>query len=72
MNIIPATFNQVGGAFRFTGKDGSTEFSIIGFAVSDKGEVEKAITFPTIPKGAKIERHNGVSGWEAFSLEVQP
>ena len=70
MNIIPATFNQIGGAFRFTGKDGATEFSIIGFVVSDTGDIQKAITFPAIPKSAKVERHNGVSGWEAFSLEV--
>lgn len=68
--VIPATFNQIGGAFRFIGKDGTVEFSIIGFVVSDSGEIEKAITFPKVPKGARVERHDGVNGWAAFSLEA--
>ena len=68
--IIPANFHQLGGAFRFNGKDGTAEFSIIGFLVSDSGDIEKAITFPKVPKGAKVERHDGVNGWAAFSLEV--
>ena len=68
--IIAANLNQTGGAFRFKDKNGATEFTIIGFVVNDAGEVEKAVTFPTIPKSAAIERHNGVNGWAAFSLEA--
>ena len=69
--IIPANFHQIGGQFRFTPKGGkSQEFFIVGFAVSDTGEVTKTVTFPAIPKGSTIERHDGVNGWAAFSLEV--
>ena len=68
--IIPAT-NLVSATFRFIGKDRkTTKFSIVGFVVSDSGEIEKAITFPKVPKSAAIEHHTGVSGWEPFSLEV--
>jgi len=69
--IIPATFNQIGGAFRFTPKgDRAQEFFIVGFAVSDSGDLTKVVTFPEIPKGAIIERHDGVNSWAPFSLEV--
>ena len=69
--IIPATFNQIGGQFRFTPKGGkSQEFFIVGFAVSDSGDLTKVVTFPAIPKDSKVERHDGVNGWAAFTLEV--
>ena len=69
--IISANFHQLGGQFRFTPKGGkSQEFFIVGFAVSDTGEVTKTVTFPAIPKGSTIERHDGVNSWAPFSLEV--
>jgi len=69
--IIPATFNQIGGAFRFTPKgDTAQDFFIAGFAVSDPGDLTRVVTFPERPKGSTIERHDGVNSWAPFSLEV--
>ncbi len=68
--IIPTSFHQIGGQFRFTPKNGTaTEFFVVGFAVDDTGTITKAVTFPVIPKGSKVERHDGVSGWAPFDLE---
>ena len=66
--IIPASFNTIGGAFRFAGNGGTQEFAVVGFIVSDNGEIEKTITFPKVPKGAKVEHHDGVAGWRSFDL----
>lgn len=69
MQIIPA-LNAIGGSYRYVKDGASVEFDIIGFGVSDAGVVEKILTFPSVPKGARIEQHKGVHGWAPASLEV--